>query len=66
MNSGNPFVKLMIFGRLKKMLMTQIGHKMKTIDKNIIRGVFLKRNKDFDEDYEEFVGSKTLSQKVGG
>jgi hypothetical protein len=50
MDSTNPLVRLSIFGRLKKMVMSykELGELGDT-DRRLLRGLYLKKLKDFDE-----------------
>ncbi len=47
-------VKLLIYGKIKKMMNTYISAELKNEDRNLLRGVFTKRIKDFDEDSKAF------------
>ena len=47
MEHKNPFIRLEIFGRLKKMMSTYEGQKLKPIERNLMRGIFLRKLKDF-------------------
>jgi hypothetical protein len=50
MYSKNPMIKLLIYGKIKRMMKTYLGAELKNEDRNLLRGVFTKRIKDFDED----------------
>jgi hypothetical protein len=60
MNHNNPYIRLIIFGKIKKMMMSYVDSKLKTLDRNLLRGIYLKQNKDFEEDMKEIFGSKSL------
>lgn len=60
MESKDPMLRLMIFGKLKKMINSFIGVKLNEIDKKLIRGIFLKKHKDFDEQLQEMSENMTL------
>ena len=47
MESENPLVRLIIFAKIKKMINDFEGVKMKSMERNLIRGIFHKKNKDF-------------------
>ena len=47
MESRKPLIKLMIFARLKKMMNAFEGTKLKTLDRNLMRGIYRRKNKDF-------------------
>lgn len=50
MDSKNPLIRLSIFGRLKKMIMTyKEAEELGETDRRLLRGLYLKRLKDFDE-----------------
>jgi len=50
MESKNPMIKLVIFGKLKKMINSYKNQKLGDIDKRLLRGLFIRKLKDFDED----------------
>jgi hypothetical protein len=50
MDHKNPYIRLIIFGKMKKMLMSYADKKLKTLDKNLIRGIYLRHIKDFEEE----------------
>lgn len=66
MENKNPMVKLMIYGKLKRMMNSYIGQELKPEDKNLIRGVFAKKIKDFDENYHDANENKTLFSRLKG
>jgi hypothetical protein len=66
MEHKNPIIKLMIYGKLKRMLTSYIGLDLKNEDKNLIRGVFTKKLKDFDEDRKELNENKSLLSRLKG
>ena len=51
MEARNPQVRLAIFGKIKRMIESYKGYKVKNIDRRLLRGLFLRNLKDFDEDY---------------
>jgi hypothetical protein len=53
MENKHPIVKLMIYGKLKRMMNSYIGETLKQEDKNLIRGVFTRKLKDFDDNYHD-------------
>ena len=66
MNHDNPYIRLIIFGKIKKMMMSYVDSKLKKLDRNLLRGIYLKHNKDFEEDMKEIFGSKSLYQRLTG
>ena len=53
MESPNPLVRLAVYGRMKRMIEDYRKRKLKEVDKKILRGIFMRNIKDFDEDYNE-------------
>jgi len=53
MENQNPMIRLMIYGKIKRMMTKYEGQRLKTQDKNLMRGIFKKKIKDFDEDYRD-------------
>lgn len=53
MENENPMLRLIVYGKLKQMMMSYAGSKLRNIDKNLIRGIYLRRIKDFKEDLNE-------------
>jgi hypothetical protein len=66
MEHRNPVVRLMIYGKLKKMVTSYIGDKMKDKDKNLIRGVFMSKINDFDEEEQDRKQNQTLLSRLIG
>lgn len=51
MESKNPMIRLTIFGRIKKMITSYRNTKLRTFDRRLLRGLYLRNLKDFDEEY---------------
>ena len=66
MEHKNPIVRLTIFGRIKRMVNTYREHRLRTFDKRLVRGLFLRNLKDFDEDYYEMLANKSLLERIKG
>lgn len=64
MENKNPMIKLIIYGKVKRMMMSYLKDKVKSVDKNLLRGVFLRKIKDFDEDYREAMENRTLLSRL--
>ena len=64
MESRNPMIKLVIFGRIKKMMKSYYGTKLKNLDRRLFRGLFVRSLKDFDEDYRENLQNKSLFHRL--
>jgi len=47
MENHNPLIRLVIYGKLKKMMKAFEGKKLKEIERNLMRGVFQRKLKDF-------------------
>jgi hypothetical protein len=60
MESENPIFRLMIFGKLKKMVNSYKHNKLRSIDKRVVKGLFNRHLKDFDEDEKERLANRTL------
>lgn len=60
MESKNPMIKLVFFGKLKRMMTSYLNTRLKTIDRRLLRGLFIRNLKDFDEEYNEKVQNKSL------
>ena len=50
MESPNPMWRLIVFSRIKKMIHSYMHSVMDETDKRLVRGLFDKHIKDFDED----------------
>ena len=66
MESKNPVVRLAGYGKLKKMMNTFKHHKLTLTEKNLLRGIFLRKIKDFKEAYKDQIESKSLYQRLKG
>jgi len=47
MENKNPLIRLVIYGKLKKMMKAFEGKKLKMMERNLMRGVFQRKLKDF-------------------
>ena len=64
MDNGNPQIRLAVFAKTKKIIGSYREHKVKAIDRRLIRGLFVRNLKDFDEEYRERVKDKSLLERV--
>ncbi len=64
LENDNPMIKLIVLGRMKRMINSYSGDKLKDIDKKLVRGVYLRNIKDFQEDYDEIRSNKTLLARL--
>ena len=53
MESANPLIRLAVYGRMKRMMQDYRIKKIKEVDKRLLRGIFMRHIKDFDEDYND-------------
>jgi hypothetical protein len=53
MESRNPMVRLVVFGKMKRIISSFKYNKINETDRRSIRGLFVKKMKDFDEDHRE-------------
>eukprot|EP00347_Sterkiella_histriomuscorum_P023730 403333580 len=66
MESQNPLIRLVIFGKLKKMINDYKGKKPKYMERNLMRGVFQRKLKDFQEELNDKAENYTLFQRLKG
>jgi hypothetical protein len=53
MDNKNPLIRLSVFGRIKRMLNTyKNGDNMDIVDKRLVRGLYLRNLKDFDDNLQ--------------
>jgi hypothetical protein len=64
MESDNPLVRLVVYSKLKKMMMGFVGKKIKPLERNMIRGLFVRNLKDFSEQRNALQRSETLYEKL--
>ena len=51
MESKNPMLRFTVYAKLKKIMNTYHDQTLTEIDRRILRGLFVKHLKDFDEDH---------------
>lgn len=51
MEKKNPFIRLAVFSKIKRLFNSFNGESLTQIDKNLLRGLYLRKLKDFEEDY---------------
>jgi hypothetical protein len=64
MENKNPIIRLVFFGKMKKMITSYKDTKLKTIDRRLFRGLFMRNLKDFDEDYKEKMSNRSLLMRL--
>ena len=52
MDCKNPLIQLGVFGKLKRIVSSYLDHLLEANDRRILRGLYKKMLKDFDEDQE--------------
>ena len=53
MESNNPMVRLITYGKVKKMVTQFEDNKLDSMEKNMLRGMYQRKLKDFAEDQRE-------------
>lgn len=68
MENKNPMVRLTTYGKIKKMMTEFENKKLDPMEKNMIRGMFQRKLKDFAEKQQENSKNKTslLERLTGG
>lgn len=64
MESKNPFVRLLAYGKIKKMIATFKENNLKKPNQKLIRGLFKRKIKEFDEDRKQREAGMTLLDKL--
>lgn len=59
-------LRLVYFAKLKRMMVSYKNAKLETFDRRLLRGLFIKNLKDFDEDYQELIQNKSLLERLKG
>jgi hypothetical protein len=53
MDSKSPLIQLGVYGKLKRIVSSYLDHPLDANDRRILRGLYRKKLKDFDEDQEQ-------------
>ena len=64
MESNNPMVRFVIFAKMKQMINSYRSQKLDLVDKRLLRGVFIKKIKEFEEDYQDKIQNKSLLDRL--
>ena len=64
MDSSNPLIRLSTFSKLKRIVNSYKNHPIDTTDRRILRGLFRKRLKDFDEEHEQSWSKMALYRRL--
>ena len=60
MDCKSPLIQLGVYGKLKRIVNTYLDHPLDANDRRILRGLYQKKLKDFDEDQEQIRKRMTL------
>jgi len=66
MEAKNPLIRFIIFARLKHMMNEFRGIKLKTVEQNLVRGIFKRKNKDFQEKMRQIASQFSLLTRLTG
>lgn len=64
MESKNPMVRFTVYAKLKKIMNTFNDQTLTDIDRRILRGLFIKHLKDFDEGQREVMSQIPLLERL--
>lgn len=64
MDSVNPFIRLRVFGRLKQIIQSYKNNPLEITDRRLLRGLYRRKLRDFDEDQELRNEKLTLIQRL--
>jgi hypothetical protein len=66
MENKNPLIRLVTYGKLKKMMGGFEGKKLKPLERNLMRGLFIRKLKDFVEEQNAFARKHTWHSRLIG
>lgn len=64
MESRNSMIRLSVFAKIKKIMSGYVDSNLTEVDRRVLRGLFVKNLKDFDEDHREKMAKKTLAERL--
>ena len=64
MESRNPMMRLRVFAKIKKIMNGYVDSNLTEVDRRVLRGLFVKNLKDFDEEHREKMAKKSLSERL--
>lgn len=64
MENKNALIRLAMFGKLKKMIKGFTGRDLEPLERNLMRGLFIRKLKDFSEELREESENKTLLSRL--
>mmetsp|Transcript_6456 Transcript_6456/g.5767 ORF Transcript_6456/g.5767 Transcript_6456/m.5767 type:complete len:92 (+) Transcript_6456:1082-1357(+) len=66
MEHKNPVVRLMIYGKIKRTINSFKEEKLKEKEMNLIKGIYINKLKDIDNEHKEKLENKSLLDRVRG
>ncbi len=66
MDSKSPLIRLSVFGKLKKIMSSYVCEPLKDTDRRLLRGLYRRKLRDFDEDQAERNQSRSLIERLRG
>ena len=57
-------IRLSVFGKMKKIMHSYVDSSLTDVDRRVLRGLFVKHLKDFDEEHREKMAKKSLSERL--
>ena len=64
MENPNALIRLTMYGKLKKMIKGFTGRDLEPLERNLVRGLFVRRLKDFAEEQREVSENRTLLERL--
>jgi hypothetical protein len=64
MESKNPTMRLSVYGKIKKVMNSYRDVELTEIDRRALRGLFVKKLKEFDEDHRERMSKLPLLDRL--
>jgi hypothetical protein len=64
MESKNPAIRLSVYGKIKKVMNSYKELELTEIDRRVLRGLFVKNLKEFDEDHRERMSKLPLLDRL--
>jgi hypothetical protein len=64
MESKNAAVRLSVYGKIKKVMSSYKDLELTEIDRRVLRGLFVKNLKEFDEEHRERMSKLPLLERL--
>jgi hypothetical protein len=64
MENHNPYVRLVAYGKIKKMISQFKGKQINSLERNMMRGLFTRKLKDYAEDVRN--NNRSLFDRIFG